>query len=370
MNMRSWQAGASAAALVVTAAASGIAQAPAREALDGADPVLLVQGRDVIGTPQFKVVRGRFEYWFTSAETKAIFERDPGKYEIQLGGLCAKMGGTTTGNPSDFVVHERRIYVFGSDDCHKQFAASPAKFLPPKPEPMPTSAEAAEAGRALTERAAQAIGGDALDTLTSYVETASLVQQRMDGDVPVSLKTMWRFPDAVRAERSLSARGRTFNMTTILKRDGAWTLVQGGTYPVIPEGLPSLQQEHGRRIVPLLRARKEAGFEAVSIGRGQMGGADVERVRIRYRAIDATLAVDPVTSRVHAISYTDRSASGEYGVYTIIYSDYRPTAGLRLPYKATALFNGQEDTFASRTIESIAVNVPLDRALFDEAAGK
>ena len=64
-----------------------------REALDGIDPVLLIQGHEVAGKPELKVIRGRFEYLFATADTKAIFEREPEKYEIQLGGLCARMGG-------------------------------------------------------------------------------------------------------------------------------------------------------------------------------------------------------------------------------------------------------------------------------------
>ena len=46
-----------------------------QDALDGLDPVLLVQGKEVAGKPDLTVVRGRFEYSFSSAETRAAFER-------------------------------------------------------------------------------------------------------------------------------------------------------------------------------------------------------------------------------------------------------------------------------------------------------
>ena len=131
------------------------------EALDGVDPVLLVQGKEVSGKPDLKAVRGRFEYLFASAETKATFEKEPAKYEIQLNGLCARMGRATGGRPSDFMVHDGRTYIFGSDDCHKKFAADPAKYLPPAPAPLPGSSRAAARGRALLERTVKAIGGAA-----------------------------------------------------------------------------------------------------------------------------------------------------------------------------------------------------------------
>ena len=120
---------------------------PPREALDGVDPVaLLTQGKEVMGKAEFKVSRGRFDYLFASAENKAAFEKAPEKYEIQLSGACARMGGGVTGNPADYAVVDGKIYIFGSDDCHKKFVAAPAKFLPKPAPPMPTAAAALRAG--------------------------------------------------------------------------------------------------------------------------------------------------------------------------------------------------------------------------------
>src|SRR5918998_1303968 len=74
--------------------------------LDGLDPVLLTGGKEVQGEEAFSVKRGRFRYLFANAETKATFEREPGRYEIQLDGTCARMGPTVQGNPDLFAVHE------------------------------------------------------------------------------------------------------------------------------------------------------------------------------------------------------------------------------------------------------------------------
>ena len=136
------------------------AKPEAADALDGLDPVLLVGGKEVPGKSAFSVTRGDFVYLFSTADTKATFESDPAQYEIQLGGLCARMGKTAGGNPSDFIVHEGKIYVFGSDECHKKFQADPAKYLGRHPPPPPGRGTSRCGARQLViDRAVAAIGG-------------------------------------------------------------------------------------------------------------------------------------------------------------------------------------------------------------------
>src|SRR4029453_14110045 len=93
------------AAFVLGIAAMVYGQSAPLDALDGLDPVLLVQGREVAGKTDLKVVRGRFEYSFSSSETKAEFEKAPARYEIQLNGACARIGPTAGGNPAAYEAH-------------------------------------------------------------------------------------------------------------------------------------------------------------------------------------------------------------------------------------------------------------------------
>ena len=53
------------------------------------------------GKPDLKIARDKFAYLFATPETKAAFEKAPEKYEIELSGACARMGGGVTGNPAD-----------------------------------------------------------------------------------------------------------------------------------------------------------------------------------------------------------------------------------------------------------------------------
>ena len=343
------------------------AQREALDALDGLDPVLLVGGKEVPGKSAFSLIRGNFVYLFATAETKATFEKDPARYEIQLGGMCAKMGKTAGGNPADFIVHEGKIYVFGSDDCHKKFQANPAKYLVTPPAPLPADASAAARGRRLIEQAVTAIGGAArLDAVSSYIESFSQVQNRPQGEATITTKTIWSFPDRVRQERTMALQGKTMAAATIVAPEGMWFVGGAGqAYPMPAFGRPSLEQEFGRHPIALLRARRNPVFKAVALGTTQVDGAKVDEVRVINGAIDITLALDASgNGRIRAATFRDRNNEGEYGTFTIVYSDFRPIEGLQLPFTIRATFNGQPYGPQSVTIDSIAINAPIDPSLF------
>jgi YHS domain-containing protein len=59
-------------------------------ALQGFDPVAyFTQNKPVKGNPEFKSVHDGALYYFASQENKALFDRDPHKYEPSYGGFCA-----------------------------------------------------------------------------------------------------------------------------------------------------------------------------------------------------------------------------------------------------------------------------------------
>lgn len=358
-------------ATLFVATAARAQTAPSKEALDGIDPViLLTQGKEVSGKADLKVVRDKFEYLFATPETKAAFEKTPEQYQIQLGGMCARMGGGVTGNPADYAVVDGKIYIFGSDDCHKKFVAAPARFLPKPVPPMPSSAAVLSQGRALIERAVKAIGGaEKLDAITTYVESSSQVQKRPTGDVPTTLRTMWRFPGEVRLERTMTLPDRTATSANLITPAGAWFIGQGRVYPQSPEGRAASERELGRQLVPLLRARREVDFKAASLGASTVDGVQVDSVRVRQGAVDVTLAIDKASGLIRRISFTGRGFESEIGDYTLVLGDYRDVSGLRLPFSERALFNGAPDTILSRTLDAITINAPLDAALFQPGPG-
>jgi YHS domain-containing protein len=59
-------------------------------ALQGYDPVAFFsQNTPVKGKPEFKSTDQGATYYFASAENKALFDKEPAKYEPAFGGYCA-----------------------------------------------------------------------------------------------------------------------------------------------------------------------------------------------------------------------------------------------------------------------------------------
>ncbi len=308
------------------------------DALDGLDPVLLVQGKEVFGKSAITAVRGDFVYLFSTEETKATFEKNPEKYEIQMGGLCARMGRTTGGNPGDFVVHEGKIYIFGSDACHKKFAADPAKYIPRPAEALPTSADALSKGRALVERVVTAFGGaKQVDRVTTLVESGSQTITNAQGEMTVATRAMWRFPDAGRLERTRTVQGKQMTAAQVLSPQGMWFVApQGRAYHMREASRPSLTADFGRHPLAIVRARREAGFKAAALGATTLDKVRVERVRVVSGPIDVVLNLEE-SGRLHSLSFRERGGDGEYGDYSLMVLGLSSGRRSRPPVRGTCV---------------------------------
>lgn len=83
----------------------------------GHDPVAyFTRGRPERGDASLQVDLPDRSYRFASAEHKAMFERDPTRYEPQYGGFCAsgaayavKLGS----DPTSWAIRDGRLFVFG-----------------------------------------------------------------------------------------------------------------------------------------------------------------------------------------------------------------------------------------------------------------
>ena len=114
--------------LSLAAQPSVIQKSEAVLSLKGLDPVMLAKGKEVKGDEKIAITRGGFRYLFSSAENKALFEKEPKIYEIQMGGSCPVVPGAE-GDPDRFVVYKERIYIFASDQCVESFKANPEGFV-------------------------------------------------------------------------------------------------------------------------------------------------------------------------------------------------------------------------------------------------
>lgn len=332
--------------------------------LEGLDPVLLTRGEEAQGDEKISVTRGRFRYLFASAETRADFEREPERYEIQLGGTCARMGPAVQGNPDLFWVYKGRIYIFGSPLCVKMFKESPEKYLEPEGRPAPAAAteESLKRGRALVERAVEASGGAArLDALKSYQERGTAGAHTQQGVTTIKTSLVLAFPDRVRQERTLSFG----TITNILTRGEGFTLFPRGSSELIEEQRAAIEKALSLRPLSILRARKSEGFRAAVVGASKVGGVAVEQVEVSFGGVRAVLGVEAATGRVLSLSYRGRGDSGAFGEIVLTFSDFRAVGGLTLPFKTTATFDGADEPTLGSTVESIVVNADVPAALFE-----
>ncbi len=108
-----------------------VAEAPAGVpdlALDGLDPVLLVDGHAELGKAEIVTTYEGFTYRFVSEPTRARFEEDPERYGFQ-NDSCPVISGAPI-DPSLFAVHGGKLYAFASVNCVRQFEAEPERYVP------------------------------------------------------------------------------------------------------------------------------------------------------------------------------------------------------------------------------------------------
>jgi YHS domain-containing protein len=337
-------------------------------ALDGLDPVLLVQGKEVPGKPAISATRGQYKYFFVNDVNKTLFEKDAARYEIQLGGSCARMGPQVGSNPDLFAVHKGRIYVFGSGECQRLFQESPEKYLEPIPADFVGSPEAIKEGQSLIQKAVAATGGDArLDGIKSYQETGSATATTESGDLQFKTVTTRVFPDMIRREQT-----RSFGtVTNVLAPAGSFNVFQNDTRKNVRSirefQRADLEKQYKRNVLELLRARKQPDFKAAAVSAGVSGDSGIEQVAIALGDIRVRLGVDATNGRVLNLSFVGRSLNtGEIGEIVQTFSDFRDVDGLVIPFKVTGTFNGTADPQLSYTVESVAINVKVDPALFEK----
>jgi hypothetical protein len=241
--------------------------------------------------------------------------------------------------------------------------------LPPVVPAPPAGRDSVVRGTRLLEGAARAIGDvKKLDSLTTFAETITQSQNRPQGEATITTRTVWSFPDRARRERTMALAGKTMTSATVLSPAGMWFVGgPGQVYPMPKAGRASLDQDFGRHPVTLLRLRHAPGATAYATGTATVDGVRVRHVRFVRGGLDVTINLDD-RDRIHSVSFHSRNADGEWGQYSVRYSDVRDVQGLQLPFVARALVGGAPDPVQSWTVKSIDLNPAADPALFAPAA--
>ena len=359
--------------LCVSGAAFAQSAQDAVPVLEGLDPVMLVQGKEVQGNPKITLTRDNFQYMFASEANKAAFEKDSARYEIQLDGSCARMGPPVRGNPDLYTVYQGRIYIFGSGECKTRFEAAPADYFESENEPktkVASTPEALKKGRALIEQAIAGMGGAKLiDGLGNYVEKNTTLQTRRGSDVEVKTNLTILFPDRVRLDQVIPDYTNPSVMrqaAVVITPSDAFTITPNGIRPMSDAYRIDQEREINRRPLAILRARKNSSFNPVAVGSATVTETTVEQLAVEMDGNSYTFGIDPATGRILSLSYRRRGPGGDFGQFTRVFSDFRTVHGVTLPFRVTAAFNGQPWKEQSATVESITINAKIDPALFEK----
>lgn len=348
----------------------GLTQAQAGQAalaLDGVDPVQLVQGKEVLGNTKISVIRKGFEYLFATEENKAIFEKSTEKYEIQLEGSCARMGPQVGGNPETYSVYQGHIYIFGSETCKKLFDATPEKYLNAETaKEVRGTAEAMKKGQALLEKAVAAMGGAAkVDGVMAYQQSGVAIARQQQQETPYKAVVTRIFPDRVRLEQTRSYG----TVANVISGGESFTIFKNGERANVSllslSARDDIRRQSELTVLEIVRARHRPDFKAAYVGAEKRENGTMEQVEVSFDGLYLKLGIDATSGQIVSLAYRGRNHSnGEFGDVVKTFADYRNVDGLTLPFKTTGTFNGQPEPEQTYTLESIAFNIKPDPATF------
>jgi YHS domain-containing protein len=319
------------------------------------DVVDLVEGRgEHAGREEVSAEHEGWRYLFSSETNRSAFLADPARYEIQLGGACARMGPLSgRGKPDLAAVHQVKVYLFASESCRETFLADPSRHLetdlePPLWHPIPRST-----GRALVKRAVEWAGGmERLDRLGFF-------EERFEGEATIGGKPM-----RIASRFALAEDGSVRHEESWGEETWSWFASGSEAFFVEPKGETTKAHPQQRRamervrdhhLLSVLRSMNRRDFAATSplpedlveSGKWPEHPSDeamgYERTAVYFDGTVRVLAIDPASGRVVRLAYEGRGPGGALGRIEKTYSLYESIDGTTLPVSWTATFEGKPD---------------------------
>ncbi len=323
------------------------------------DATALVTGQSLEGKPDLFTDRHGFRYLFASSESKAAFDATPEKYELQLGGACARMGplsgkGTTTLH----AVHDGRIFVFASESCRERFLKEPA-LHDDRPDPKPTPSPAStEQGRVLLDRMIQGMGGpSAIDAVQSIRLESRWSQRQGDKDYPRRKAWLYRFPSDVRLDDDW---GTEYPYALISTPTVAFSRTASTLEDLSTPDRWFLERQFHRSPLAIARARTRPDFIALADGNALVEDIQAQVLTVWFDGTRTTLLLEPTSGHVLATRFRARGKGGVLGNLELRYAPPQALDSLRLTTSARASFNNERWPAGDLDIKDITLNDATD----------
>lgn len=330
-------------------------------ALKGNDPVALIDGKEQPGDEKIELTHGLFRYRFASEANKKLFQSKPEEYGIQLGGACGRMGPFSgTGSPSRYHVHNRRIYVFASENCRNSFKLDPVAHIElPNLVPEGTDVQKRR-GAELVELALKGFGGaDKVDGLRSLQAQSTWVYGQGKNQTIAKHNIYWSAPDNYRVEDVFSAAyGYTLNGKQSIQMEGK------KHWPLAPSLYAVGHRQMLREPLILLTQRKQPGFVAIARGKETLDGVAVELVDVALDGATSTWYLESSTGRILEVAYEAQRTKN--GLNVVKYSDFLEVNSLILPFDLVESFNGKVLTDPVKKVDSYLINAEIRKERFSQ----
>ncbi len=348
--------------LGLVSAVSTAAAADSRTTLE-VDAVELMGGKEVKGDPALRVERNGYAYLFSSVDNKTLFEKSPEKYEIQLGGACARMGPLSgRGTCEIFAVHDSRVYIFASPQCRASFLKAPEKLLESDDPPVSGDDAARRRGMELVERMVAFSGGAArIDAVATFRQRADQAGVQNGQATRQTSAFLAAFPDRFRVEDTwndskwghavAAAAGFMFSSG---EADQAMVAAQ----------VRAARRSANHHLLVILKSRKRPDFAAAALGGETLDGVAAERVAVWFDGSATTLTVDARSGRVLRMTYIGRGPRMAVGTLVKTITEWTTEEGIALPSAWTVGFEGETDTQRTTTLSAIEIDPGLAPDLF------
>lgn len=295
------------------------------------DAVALIdRGEAIAGDARLSIIHEHYAYQFATPESRAAFLENPAKYEIQLGGACARMGALSgLGSTSIYRVHEGRLYIFASEQCRGTFERHPDRVLEKlSPDEAPTGTpEQAARGLELLDAAVEWLGGDeALNALGA-------VEYRTEEDVDSRGKSYRQIDRTVIGPDGEMRTDYTWNeqyWMQLTSDEGSYFVDHAtGARPMHPQQHAAMTRKAARQIPTVLRARNEPGFVAIASGRRE--DSPGETVLTHINGVTTELIIDADTGRLAGMRLEEWGPDHLLGTVERRFTSYDKLNGFKLP---------------------------------------
>jgi zinc protease len=232
---------------------------------------------------------------------------------------------------------------------------------PPAPQTPRTPAAQTDTNAAdLLRRVIEARGGlPALKAVRTVVADTQTVLQLQQGTLPSTTKTYIAYPDKFRVDADVNGT----QTTQVYNAGKAWVKSPAGIQDAPPPMLAEFAANVRRDTIPLLidAAEGRLTVRALPDQKGR-DGRQMRVLEISGPSIDRVRLYIDNEMLVTGQAYSRSDPAGRQILSEEVFSDYRTVNGVRVPFEAQLLQNGQP--VLKRTLTNVVLNGPVSETLF------